>query len=36
MKARLKYLQKKLDDAMLDELDTKIDEYIEYKRSREI
>lgn len=34
MRARLKYLQKKLDEAVLDELDTKLDEYIEYKRSK--
>ena len=32
MKDRIKYYQKKLDEAKLLELDKKLDEYIQYKR----
>ena len=33
MKDRLKYYQKKLDEAKLEELDSQIDNYINYKRN---
>lgn len=32
MRSQLKFLQKKLDEAKLDELDSRIDEYISLKR----
>ena len=34
MKSKLKFLQKKLDEAKLNELENKIDDYIAFKRGR--
>jgi hypothetical protein len=34
MKSKLKFLQKKLDEAKLDELESIIDDYIAFKRGQ--